>query len=198
MNLLRIFYGLMVVISALTIVNNIGNLLVLNSLVAVLGIVGGILFFIKKYQHYYLVLLWIIIQVPYIGLDDMIFDMSLLLNFHLTLGFGSLSLGLNFQALFLLLVPYIILTKFLNREIEAKPFTEMTKADFGEKLVFQLTSISESKKLVADVDIEVNGEHYSKLYFTPIKDERFNKATVSLVQGITKKMIKGTFSYEFV
>ncbi len=97
MQKLKIFYTYIIVSSILTLFNNGFIVLNLSAIVSVLGIVASILFFAKKFNFYFLAILWIVAQIPYVAYQNDIFDLSQFLHFHLAITIGQLSVGVNAQ-----------------------------------------------------------------------------------------------------
>lgn len=186
----------MIISSALTINNNLNDLTNISVFVGILGIVSGILFFIKQYNLYYLATLWIILQIPYLIIDGTTYDFSQFFNFHVSMRFGSITLGVNAQIIFLLLLKYLILSQYLKQKIIVKPFTEKAKKIIENQILFEPENIVSSKRLSSKIDLEIENKHYSKLLFEPLKSDRIKKAGLVLIPSDSESPIKTTVSFE--
>ena len=77
-----------------------------------------------------------------------------------------------------------------------KPFTEKAKETLKESFNFIPTNITESKKLAGNLDLKINEETYSEIYFQPMNNERINKGSVVLISSNSNTKIKATVVFE--
>ncbi|MFY0604815.1 MAG: hypothetical protein JXQ93_12825 [Flavobacteriaceae bacterium] len=198
MNILKAFYVYALISSLIAIWNSLNDLTNITVFVGLLGVVSSILFFLKQYKFYYLAIIWIIIQIPFVIVDDITIDLSQFLNVHLSLNIGDVSLGVNAQVFLLFLLKYLYLSKYLNQNIMVKPFTESAKKILNKPLVFLVNDLTEGKRLSGQIDFKINDESYSKALFQPMKDERVNKGAIVLIpsNSNSKTPVKFMVTYE--
>ncbi|MDT7831670.1 hypothetical protein RQM59_04720 [Flavobacteriaceae bacterium S356] len=196
MDILRFFYGFALISSVLNIYSHATSLTSITVLVGVLGIISAILFFSKQYKFYYLGIIWIVLQIPYVVFENNVYDFSQFINAHFSWQFGAIHFGFNFHIVLLLTVKYLILTKYLNQRIVVKPFTESAKETIKDSIEFKPKGILYSKRLSAKVDLEIKNTHYSKLLFQPTKSDRIQKAGITLVPSESGIPLKATVSFE--
>jgi hypothetical protein len=164
-------------------------------IVSLIGITASLLFFLKKFNFYYLSIIWIIFQIPYIVLNEFTLDLSQHINFHISLNIGSVSLGLNFQILFLLFLKQIMLSEFLFQKITFKAYTENPKLNIENEYSFIPTEIK-SKKLIGKTELLIENKIYSMVKFEPLKSERIKKAGITLIPIDNVPEIKATVKYK--
>ena len=157
MNILKAFYAFAIGAGLFTIYSNLNNLMDPTIAVSILGIVSGILFFMKKYEFYYLALIWIIIQIPYFVVNDTSINLSLLYSVEFGLTFGTTKLGLNIHVFLLFFAKYLILSKYLEKEISVKPFTEKSTELIGDGITFKTIDVISNKSLSSDINLSLNG-----------------------------------------
>jgi hypothetical protein len=194
MKLLKGFYIYVLIASLITINNNLNNLLNPTIILSLIGIAAAILFFTKKSNFYFLAIIWIIAQIPYLIFGDFTLDLSQFLNFHFSLNIGSASLGLNAQILLLFFIKPILLSEFLFQKVTFKAYTENLKLKRENKYSFTPTDII-SKKLVGDSEIEIENQTYSKVEFEPQKGDRIKKAGITLFPLNEGGKINATVEY---
>jgi hypothetical protein len=196
MKLLKAFYIYSLVASLMTINNNWNNLLNPTIIISLIGIVGSILFFLKKYNFYFLGIIWLIVQIPYFEIGNFTFDLSQFVNFHLNIDIASLSLGINFQIIliYFFLKP-LLLSKFLLQKITFSAYTENSKLQIGKEYSFIPTEI-ESKKLIGKNEIQIEKETYSRIEFEPEKSDRIKKAGITLIPINKGLKIKALVKYK--
>ena len=141
-------------------------------------------------------LIWVVLQVPNIIVDDHSLDLSQYLHVYFHLSIGDISLGLNIQVLFLFLANSVLLSRYLDKEIIVKPYTEKAAEVLNEPFSFTPTDISGNKKLFADTNVVVHEEPYHKVYLTPLKDARLKKAKITLLQLPSKKTVSGVVTFK--
>jgi len=195
MKLLTGFYIFVLITSLITIQNNLNNLLNPVIIVSLIGVLSSILFFVKKTNFYFLAIIWIVIQIPYLKFGSFIFDFSQFLHLHFSINIGSFSLGLNVQVLLLLFLKTILLSRFLYQRISFKAFSHNPKLKRGTEYSFIPTDII-SDKLVGDSELEIENLTYSKVEFQPKKSKGFKKAGVILSNLDKKESIKATVEYK--
>ncbi len=195
MKILTGFYIFVLITSLLTINNNLNDLLNPTIIVSLIGIVSAILFFMKKTSFYFLAVIWIIAQIPYLIIGKYTIDLSQFLNFHFSLNIGSISLGLNAQIFLLFFMKTILLSEFLFRKVTFRAYTENEKLKREIKYYFIPTDIVQ-KKLIGKSEIEIENEIYSKIKFEPTKSERIKKAGITLITNNKTEEIKATVEYE--
>jgi hypothetical protein len=189
------FYIFVLVTSIITLNNNLYNLLKPTIIVSIIGIVSAILFFMKKTSFYFLAIIWIIAQIPFIELGEQTIDLAQFLNFHFSLQFGSLSVGLNAQVLLLFLLKPIQLSEFLFREISFRAYTENKIWKIENEYNFRSEDIIDNK-IIGTCKIEIDNIIYSKVELEPIKSERVKKAGIILIAENNQQTIKGTVQYK--
>jgi len=180
MKLLKGFYIFVLITSLLTIYNNLNNLLNPTIIVSLIGVLAALLFFAKKSSFYFLAVIWIIAQIPYLIIGDFTLDLNQFMNFHFSINIGSMSVGLNVQIFLLLIMKSILLSEFLFQKVTFKAYTENLKLKREDKYSFIPTDII-SKKLVGISEIEIENETYSKVEFEPQKSEKIKKAGIILI-----------------
>lgn len=195
MKLLTGFYIFALITSLLTINNNLNNLLNPTIIISLIGIASAILFFTKKSSFYYLGIIWIIAQIPYLIFGEHTIDFSQFLNFHFSLNIGSVSLGLNAQIFLLFFIKPLLLSEFLFQKVTFKAYTENDKLKRENEYSFIPTDIV-GKKLVGNSEIEIENEMYSKVKFEPTKRERIKKAGITLIPNNKIGEIKATVEYK--
>ncbi|WP_299890470.1 hypothetical protein [uncultured Lacinutrix sp.] len=194
MKLLKGFYIYVLIASLITIFNNLNNLLNLTVIVSLIGIISSISFFTRKSNFYFLAVIWIIVQIPYLVTNNFTLDLSQFLNIHLSITFGSLSFGINAQILLLLLTKQILLSAFLFKKVTFKAYTENLKLKRDKEYTFTPIDII-SKKLIGNSEIELENEIYTKIKFDPQKNERIKKAGITLSSQNGNSEIKATVEY---
>jgi len=196
MDILRSFYGFALLSSIINIYNHSSNLTSITVLVGVLGIISAILFFSKHYKFYYLGIIWIILQIPYVVFENTVYDFSQFINAHFSVNTSSLQFGINAHIILLLMARYLVLTKYLHQKIIAKPFTESSKEIMKVPITFEPESIIYSKRLSSKIDLEIENIHYSKLLFEPLKSDRIQKGGLTLIPSKSGIPIKAAISFE--
>ncbi|WP_117885744.1 hypothetical protein [Aureibaculum luteum] len=196
MNILKGFYAFAIGSGLFTIYNNLDNLVDPTIAVSILGIVSGILFFIRKYEFYYLALIWIIIQIPYFVINDTSINLSLLYSAKFGLTFGSSEIGVNIHVFLLFFAKYLILSQYLEKEISVKPFTEKSTELIGDGITFKTIDIISNKSLSSDINLSLNGIDYSKLYFQPQDSDKIKKGTVFLIPTTGGNELKASIIFE--
>lgn len=194
MKKLRVFYIFVLITSFLTINNNLNDLLSPVNFISLIGIVSAVLFFVKKMSFYFLTILWIVAQIPYLVVGEQVIDFSQFLNFHFYLTFGSVSLGLNAQVFLLFFLKPILLSELLFQNVTFKAYSENEKLKRENEYSFIPIDIIDGK-LVGNPDIEIENEIYSKITLKPVKSERVKKAGVTLVSSNEVRKIKGLVEY---
>lgn len=195
MKLLNGFYIFVLIVSCITLFNNLNNLLNPTIIVSLIGITSAILFFIKKSNFYFLAIIWIILQIPFLKTETFKLDLSQFLNFHFSIRWGALSVGVNAQILLLIFLQQILLSKFLFKKVTFKAHTENIKLKRENEYSFIVTDI-QSKKLVGVSKIEIEDEIYSKIIFGPKKSERIKKAGITLISLNKNEELKATVEYK--
>jgi len=195
MKLLKGFYIYVLITSLITISNNLNNLLNPTIIISLIGIASAIFFFTEKTNFYFLAVIWIIAQIPYFVIGDFTLDLSQFLNFHFSMNFGSLSLGLNVQIFLLLFLKQILLSEFLFQKVTFKAYTENLKLKRENEYSFTPTDIV-SKKLVGSSEIKIENDTYLKVEFEPQKSERIKKAGIILIPLNESEKIKATVEYK--
>ncbi|TVZ47432.1 hypothetical protein [Olleya sp. Hel_I_94] len=195
MKLLTGFYIFVLIASLLTINNNLINLLNPTIIISLIGIASAILFFTKKSSFYYLGIIWIIAQIPYLIFGEHTIDFSQFLHIHFSLNIGSVSLGLNAQIFLILFIKPLLLSEFLFQKVTFKAYTENNKLKRESEYSFIPTDIV-GQKLVGNSEIEIENEMYSKVKFVPTKSERIKKAGITLIPDNKIGEIKATVEYK--
>ena len=195
MKLLTGFYIFVLITSLLTINNNLNDLLNPTIIISLIGIASAILFFAKKTNFYFLAIIWIIAQIPYLIIGEYTIDFSQFLNFHFSINIGSVSLGLNAQIFLLFFVKPILLSEFLFQKVTFKAYTENDKLKRENEYSFIPTDIV-GKKLVGNSEIEIENEIYSKVAFEPGKSEKIKKAGITLITSNKIGKINATVEYK--
>tara|TARA_B110000967_G_scaffold207419_1_gene256735 strand:- start:219 stop:824 length:606 start_codon:yes stop_codon:yes gene_type:complete len=195
MKLLNGFYIFVLIASFITLFNNLNNLLSPKIIVSLIGITSAILFFTKKSSFYFLAIIWIIVQIPYLKTDTFTLDLSQFLNIHFSIRWGTFSIGINAQVLLLIFLKQISLSEFLFKKVTFKAYTENLKLKRGNEYSFITTDII-SKKLIGKSEIEIENESYSKVIFEPQKSERIKKAGITLIPLNENGKIKATIEYK--
>jgi hypothetical protein len=180
MKILTGFYIFVLITSFITINNNQNDLLNPTMIISLIGIISAILFFLKKSSFYFLAVIWIIAQIPFFETETFKLDLSQFLNFHFSMRWGTVSIGLNAQIFLLFFIKTILLSEFLFRKISFKAYTENAKLKRENEYSFMPTDII-GKKLVGKSDIEIENEIYTKFEFEPQKNERIKKAGITLI-----------------
>jgi len=194
MKVLRVFYIIVLVFSLLTVYGHLNNLVKPTVFVSLIGIVASVLFFLKKSKFYFLSLIWIIVQIPFISSESFSFDLSQFSHFHISFGVGSFFIGINMQALFLLFTTYIVLSKFLYRNVNFKAYSENPKLSMEKEYSFVPTEIS-PKGLVGKVAIRIDDKLFSTVEFSPKKSGEIQKAAIILISSDNDEAIKATVTY---
>ncbi|MGB1042125.1 MAG: hypothetical protein ACPGU6_01920 [Tenacibaculum sp.] len=145
-------------------------------------------------SFYFLTILWIVAQIPYLVVGEQVIDFSQFLNFHFYLTFGSVSLGLNAQVFLLFFLKPILLSELLFQNVTFKAYSENEKLKRENEYSFIPIDIIDGK-LVGNPDIEIENEIYSKITLKPVKSERVKKAGVTLVSSNEVRKIKGLVEY---
>ena len=195
MKLLTGFYIFVLTTSILTINNNLNDLLNPTIIVSLLGITSAILFFMKKTSFYFLAIIWIMVQIPYLIIGEYTIDLSQFINPHFSLNIGSISLGINAQIFLLFFMKTILLSEFLFQKLTFKAYTENDKLKRENEYSFIPTDIVE-KKLIGNSEIVIENEIYSRVKFEPIKSERIKKAGITLIPKNKIGEIKATVEYK--
>jgi hypothetical protein len=195
MKLLKGFYIYVLFASVIELFNNLNDLLNPTVIISLIGITSAILFFTGKHKFYFLAILWVIAQIPYLIIDGYTFDLSQFLNFHFSMRWGSLSIGINAQVFLFLFVKQILLSKFLLQKIRFKAYTEHLKLKRENEYTFIPIDIV-SKKLVGNSEIEIENEIYTKVEFEPIESDVIKKAGITLIPLNKNEKIKATVEYK--
>ena len=195
MKLLTGFYIFVLITSLITINNNLINLLNPTIIISLIGIASAILFFTKKSSFYFLAVIWIVAQIPYLIIGEYTIDLSQFLNFHFSINIGSVSLGLNAQIFLLFFLKPILLSEFLFQKVTFKAYTENDKLKREKEYSFIPTDIL-GKKLIGNSEIEIENEIYSKIEFEPAKSEKIKKAGIILFHSNKIEKINATIKYK--
>ncbi|MFQ3239429.1 MAG: hypothetical protein ACI9NI_001735 [Olleya marilimosa] len=195
MQKLKIFYTYVIVSSILTLFNNGFIVLNLSAIVSVLGIVASILFFAKKFNFYYLAILWIVSQIPYVAYQNDIFDLSQFLHFHLAITIGQLSVGVNAQVILLtLVIKDILLSKHLFKTLTFNAYFEndiLKREDFYSFIPVDI----QSKKLIGVSEIVIENVAYTNIQFTPLQEQQVKKASIVMSSFNEENTIKATVQF---
>lgn len=195
MQKLKIFYTFVIISSILTLFNNGFIVLNLSAIVSVLGIVASILFFAKKFNFYYLAILWIVAQIPYVAYQNDIFDLSQFLHFHLAITIGQLSIGVNAQVILLgLIIKDILLSRHLFKTLTFNAYTEndiLKREDFYSFIPIDI----KSKKLIGVSEIVIENVAYTNIQFVPLQEQQVKKASIVMSSFNEEKTIKATVQY---
>ena len=195
MQKLKIFYTYVIVSSILTLFNNGFIVLNLSAIVSVLGIVASILFFAKKFNFYYLAILWIVSQIPYVAYQNDIFDLSQFLHFHLAITIGQLSVGVNAQVILLtLVIKDILLSKHLFKTLTFNAYFEndiLKREDFYSFIPIDI----QSKKLIGVSEIVIENVAYTNIQFTPLQEQQVKKASIVMSSFNEENTIKATVQF---
>ncbi|MEL0644622.1 hypothetical protein V6251_09530 [Olleya sp. Ti.3.14] len=195
MQKLKIFYTYVIASSILTLFNNGFIVLNLSAIVSVLGIVASILFFAKKFNFYYLTILWIVAQIPYVAYQNDIFDLSQFLHFHLAITIGQLSVGVNAQVILLgLVIKDILLSKHLFKTLTFNAYTEndiLKREDFYSFIPIDI----KSKKLIGVSEIVIENVAYTNIQFVPLQEQQVKKASIVMSSFNEENTIKATVQY---
>ncbi len=179
----------------MTITNNLNNLINPTIIVSVVGIISSVLFLFKKTNFYFLAIIWIIVQIPFFESDSFKLDFSQFLNFHFSIIWGNISLGLNAQIFLLFFVKTLLLSELLFRKISFKAYSENDKLKRKNEYSFIPTDIVE-KKLVGESAIEIDNITYSKIELKPVKSERIKKAGITMVSSNEVEKINALIEYK--
>lgn len=195
MQKLKIFYTYVIVSSILTLFNNGFIVLNLSAIVSVLGIVASILFFAKKFNFYYLAILWIVSQIPYVAYQNDIFDLSQFLHFHLAITISQLSVGVNAQVILLtLVIKDILLSKHLFKTLTFNAYFEndiLKREDFYSFIPIDI----QSKKLIGVSEIVIENVAYTNIQFTPLQEQQVKKASIVMSSFNEENTIKATVQF---
>lgn len=195
MQKLKIFYTYVIVSSILTLFNNGFIVLNLSAIVSVLGIVASILFFAKKFNFYYLAILWIVSQIPYVAYQNDIFDLSQFLHFHLAITIGQLSVGVNAQVILLtLVIKDILLSKYLFKTLTFNAYFEndiLKREDFYSFIPIDI----KSKKLIGVSEIVIENVAYTNIQFTTLQEQQVKKASIVMSSFNEENTIKATVQF---
>jgi len=195
MQKLKIFYTYVIVSSILTLFNNGFIVLNLSAIVSVLGIVASILFFAKKFNFYYLAILWIVSQIPYVAYQNDIFDLSQFLHFHLAITIGQLSVGVNAQVILLtLVIKDILLSKYLFKTLTFNAYFEndiLKREDFYSFIPIDI----QSKKLIGVSEIVIENVAYTNIQFTTLQEQQVKKASIVMSSFNEENTIKATVQF---
>lgn len=195
MQKLKIFYTFVIISSILTLFNNGFIVLNLSAIVSVLGIVASILFFAKKFNFYYVAILWIVAQIPYVAYQNDIFDLSQFLHFHLAITIGQLSIGVNAQVILLgLIIKDILLSRHLFKTLTFNAYTEndiLKREDFYSFIPIDI----KSKKLIGVSEIVIENVAYTNIQFVPLQEQQVKKASIVMSSFNEEKTIKATVQY---
>ncbi len=195
MQKLKIFYTYIIVSSILTLFNNGFIVLNLSAIVSVLGIVASILFFAKKFNFYYLAILWIVAQIPYVAYQNDIFDLSQFLHFHLAITIGQLSVGVNAQVILLgLVIKDILLSRYLFKTVTFNAYFEndlLKREDFYSFIPIDV----KSKKLIGVSEIVIENVAYTNIQFVPLQEQQVKKASIVMSSFNEEHTIKATVQY---
>lgn len=195
MQKLKIFYTFVIISSILTLFNNGFIVLNLSAIVSVLGIVASILFFAKKFNFYYLAILWIVAQIPYVAYQNDIFDLSQFLHFHLAITIGQLSIGVNAQVILLgLIIKDILLSRHLFKTLTFNTYTEndiLKREDFYSFIPIDI----KSKKLIGVSEIVIENVAYTNIQFVPLQEQQVKKASIVMSSFNEENTIKATVQY---
>lgn len=195
MQKLKIFYTYVIVSSILTLFNNGFIVLNLSAIVSVLGIVASILYFAKKFNFYYLAILWIVSQIPYVAYQNDIFDLSQFLHFHLAITIGQLSVGVNAQVILLsLVIKDILLSKHLFKTLTFNAYFEndiLKREDFYSFIPVDI----QSKKLIGVSEIVIENVAYTNIQFTPLQEQQVKKASIVMSSFNEENTIKATVQF---
>ncbi|MBD3864372.1 hypothetical protein [Olleya marilimosa] len=195
MQKLKIFYTYVIVSSILTLFNNGFIVLNLSAIVCVLGIVVSILFFAKKFNFYYLAILWIVAQIPYVAYQNDIFDLSQFLHFHLAITIGQLSVGVNAQVILLgLVIKDILLSRYLFKTVTFNAYFEndlLKREDFYSFIPIDV----KSKKLIGVSEIVIENVAYTNIQFVPLQEQQVKKASIVMSSFNKEHTIKATVQY---
>ncbi|MGB2684811.1 MAG: hypothetical protein WBC43_07310 [Olleya sp.] len=195
MQKLKIFYTYIIVSSILTLFNNGFIVLNLSAIVSVLGIVASILFFSKKFNFYYLAILWIVAQIPYVAYQNDLFDLSQFLHFHLAITIGQLSVGVNAQVILLgLVIKDILLSRYLFKTVTFNAYFEndlLKREDFYSFIPIDV----KSKKLIGVSEIVIENVAYTNIQFVPLQEQQVKKASIVMSSFNEENTIKATVQY---
>ncbi|WP_292950052.1 hypothetical protein [Olleya sp. UBA1516] len=195
MQKLKIFYTFVIISSILTLFNNGFIVLNLSAIVSVLGIVASILFFAKKFNFYYVAILWIVAQIPYVAYQNDIFDLSQFLHFHLAITIGQLSIGVNAQVILLgLIIKDILLSRHLFKTLTFNAYTEndiLKREDFYSFIPIDI----KSKKLIGVSEIVIENVAYTNIQFVPLQEQQVKKASIVMSSFNEENTIKATVQY---
>jgi len=195
MQKLKIFYTFVIISSILTLFNNGFIVLNLSAIVSVLGIVASILFFAKKFNFYYVAILWIVAQIPYVAYQNDIFDLSQFLHFHLAITIGQLSIGVNAQVILLgLIIKDIRLSRHLFKTLTFNAYTEndiLKREDFYSFIPIDI----KSKKLIGVSEIVIENVAYTNIQFVPLQEQQVKKASIVMSSFNEENTIKATVQY---
>ena len=195
MQKLKIFYTYIIVSSILTLFNNGFIVLNLSAIVSVLGIVASILFFAKKFNFYFLAILWIVAQIPYVAYQNDIFDLSQFLHFHLAITIGQLSVGVNAQVILLgLVIKDILLSRYLCKTVTFNAYFEndlLKREDFYSFIPIDV----KSKKLIGVSEIVIENVAYTNIQFVPLQEQQVKKASIVMSSFNEEHTIKATVQY---
>tara|TARA_R110000751_G_scaffold100068_2_gene193869 strand:- start:171820 stop:172437 length:618 start_codon:yes stop_codon:yes gene_type:complete len=195
MQKLKIFYTYIIVSSILTLFNNGFIVLNLSAIVSVLGIVASILFFSKKFNFYYLAILWIVAQIPYVAYQNDLFDLSQFLHFHLAITIGQLSVGVNAQVILLgLVIKDILLSRYLFKTVTFNAYFEndlLKREDFYSFIPIDV----KSKKLIGVSEIVIENVAYTNIQFVPLQEQQVKKASIVMSSFNEEHTIKATVQY---
>lgn len=195
MQKLKIFYTFVIISSILTLFNNGFIVLNLSAIVSVLGIVASILFFAKKFNFYYVAILWIVAQIPYVAYQNDIFDLSQFLHFHLAITIGQLSIGVNAQVILLgLIIKDILLSRHLFKTLTFNTYTEndiLKREDFYSFIPIDI----KSKKLIGVSEIVIENVAYTNIQFVPLQEQQVKKASIVMSSFNEENTIKATVQY---
>jgi hypothetical protein len=196
MKTLKIFHVFALITSILELNNNLNNLLIPTTIISLIGIIGSILFFIKNYNFNYLMIIWICLQFIYLKFDTFSMDLSQFFHFNISLRVGPISIGGNIQILLFILIKPIILTKYINRDISIKPYTENSPLRKDESISFMSKNIK-LNKVIGELNYELDDLEYDNISFEPMKSDRIKKAGVVLKSTNHSKKINATVTYDY-
>lgn len=195
MQKLKIFYTYVIVSCILTLFNNEFIVLNLSAIVCVLGVLASVLFFAKKFNFYYLAILWIVAQIPYVAYQNDIFDLSQFLHFHLAITIGQLSVGVNAQVILLgLVIKDILLSRYLFKTVTFNAYSEndiLKREDFYSFIPIDI----KSKKLIGVSEIVIENVAYTNMQFVPLQEQQVKKASIVMSSFNEEHTIKATVQY---
>ena len=172
------------------------NFLTLSVLVSLIGIASTVLFFLKKSNFFFLAIIWIFAQIPFLITDSFAIDFCQAIHFHNSLKIGSFKIGINPHILLLLFIKPILLSKFLHKTISFKAFSDIAELKRDEEYIFSNLNII-NNKLISLKTIQLNTFITDKIVFSPKENTNLKKASIILSNSTENKKVSGTIIYTF-